>query len=423
MKKTKRYSAATLALLKDSSLSSSEVARRIGRQESCVRSARRKLGLASFAQYRCEKIKSSNLPERRQQADNDYWQRQYKELERTLVKAVKDLSAVDRLVASVKEVAPTSYSPAPKVNILVRGKRETPESAVLLFSDTHVGKITRPEQTLGFSEYNFATFLSRLKLVESAVLSILTNHTNAPLNKLVVAMLGDMLDGTLNHGSEASHHNAKFNQFFAAGHAIAQMFRNLAAHVPQLDIETVVGNHTRYGEQKKMPTENRHSNFDMFLYAFIQALTADIKNIHWNLSEQPFAVFSVEGWNFFASHGDNLRGGDKAMGIPLHSMARQMNATTQLFIKHNEKVPDYYVLGHFHRPIQIPTAMGDFTINGGFPGLDNYALDGNFNPVDPMQVFFKVHPKYGKIAEYKLHLKHAKLGTPTYDIPGVFPCV
>jgi hypothetical protein len=275
---------------------------------------------------------------------------------------------------------------------------------------------------LGFSEYNFPTLLARLKFLETSVLSILKDHTNAPINKLVIAMLGDMLDGALAHGSEAGQVNTLFNQFYQAAHAIAQFLRNLAANVNVIEMETTVGNHTRWQNQKKMPTENRYSNMDMFLYAMIEGLTKDIKNIKWKLTEQPFAIFDVEGFTIHAAHGDHWHGGDKAMGIPLHSMARQVNATTQLFHKHNAPVPDYYVCGHLHRPITLPTGLGDITVNGGFPGLDGYALTGNFNPVDPCQVFFKMHPKFGKTAEYKIQLKHAPSDQPTYQLPSRFGC-
>ncbi len=360
----------------------------------------------------------------KKKADNAYWQHQYDALNREYQKSIKQNVVIDRLIADIQSVAPLSYSPAPRISSPFRqgNAKQTPESAVLLLSDTHIGKVVRREQTLGFAQYDFPTFLARLKFLETRVLSILEGHTTAPIEELVIPMIGDMLDGSLAHGSEAAHRNTIFNQFYAGGHALAQFLRALAARVPKIRIVTCVGNHTRFGTQKKMPTENRFSNFDSFLYVFVQSLVRDILNIEWVIDEQPFAVFKVQGWTFFASHGDNLKGGDAAFGIPMHSMARQMNATTQLFHKHGAEVPQYYVLGHFHRPIQLPTGLGDFTVNGGFPGLDGYGLTGNFNPVDPAQVFFRVHPKYGKIAEYKLQLKFANMNDSTYVLPAQFPC-
>jgi hypothetical protein len=363
--------------------------------------------------------------EDRAAANESYWKDQYHRLKKDYNILVPGVAAVDRLVENVLDMAPLSYDPAPKnyPKLSPKAKHATPESAMLLLSDTHVGKIIRPEQTLGFSKYNFDVFLSRLKYLEDRITSILLNHTTAPINELVVAILGDMLDGALSHGSEVGQANTLFSQFFGAGHALAQFLRNLATLVPVVRPYTCVGNHTRWQNQRKMPTENRYSNLDQFLYAYVEALTRDIPNIHWNLNEQPYAVFDVEGFTFLAAHGDHWKGGDKAMGVPLHAMARQVNSTTQLFHKHGSPVPQYYVSGHLHREIKLPTGLGDLTVNGGFPGLDGYALDGAFNPVDPTQKFFKVHPKFGKVAEYTIQLKFAtEHDTPPYALPPVFAC-
>ncbi len=354
-------------------------------------------------------------------AASAHWQTRHKQLKAKYEKLIHERTVIDTLVSDIRSLAPLSYSPAPPVPPQ-RKASGTSQSAVLLFSDTHVGQTICPDQTLGFGEYNFSVFLSRLKYLEQSVISIRRNHTTTPIDELVVAMLGDMLHGALNHGGEADQQVALFDQYYAAGHAVAQFFRNLAPHFPKLRIKTCVGNHTRWMNQHKMPTGNRYSNLDMFMYALAQALTVDLKNVEWDLNRQPFALFEVQNHVFRASHGDHLKGGDKALGIPNHAIAREISTTTQLFAKYGRQAPHYYLCGHLHRGIQLPHALGEVIINGGFPGLDNYALAGNFNPVDPMQRLLFVHPKYGRTAEYPLSLKFAEAWTvPPYTIPGNFP--
>jgi hypothetical protein len=359
--------------------------------------------------------------EDRARVSDEVWKERYSTLAKKYEKALKENSVVESLVADIKSQAPLSYSDAPPV-VLTDRKGSKSQSAVLLFSDTHVGQIIKPEQTLGFGEYNFNIFLARLKYLEESTISILTKHTTTKIDELVVPMLGDFLHGALNHSAEAAQHVTLFTQYYSAGHAIAQFLRNLSAYVPKLRIQTVVGNHTRWGTQKKMPTENRYSNLDMFLYALVEALTHDVKKIEWNLNMQPFSLFTVQGFTFHASHGDHLRGGDKALGIPNHAFGRQLSTTAQLFAKHEQQAPHYYVTGHLHRGIQLPHALGEIIVNGGFPGLDNYALAENFNPVDAMQRLLFVHPKFGRTAEYPLSLKFAEQhDTPPYTVPAAFP--
>ena len=354
-------------------------------------------------------------------ANNDAWRDRFNDLNKKYTRVLKRVAATDLLVSEVKSLAPLSYSPMPPV-VLDRKRRaatNTPQSAVLLFSDTHVGKTVRPEQTLGHGNYNFNTFLSRLKYLEESIISIKDDHhSQTPCPELVVFMLGDMLDGSLGHANEADQRMTKFTQFYGAGHAIAQFFRHLAAHFPKVRIRTTVGNHTRWDSQKKMPTTNRFSNLDMFLYAFVRALLTDVTNIEFPLSEQPFVECDVQGYRFHGSHGDHIRGGDKALGIPNHAIGRNISVTTQLAARSGNGAPHYYVMGHLHRSITLPHALGSVLINGGFPGIDNYGLGEAFNPVDPSQRFFFVHPKYGKTATYEVDLKYAEVGAARpYMIP------
>lgn len=356
-------------------------------------------------------------------ADEKYWERKYKELHKKYHKSVKETTAVDRLVQDIKEIVPKSYNPAPKVAPKVTKKTSTPESLVVLLSDTHVGKVVESQQTLGISEYNFQVFLDRLHFLESRIISISRDHINNPLEELVIFILGDMADGSLSHGQEISTHSTIFQQVYSGAHAIAQFIRNLSRYFPKIRIESVVGNHTRFANQKKMPSDHRYSNYDQFMYAMIHGLIQNLDNVHWNLNKQPFAVTEVQGKTIFASHGDHLPStGSSAINLPLHSMSRQITSMTQLMYKAGRPAPEYYVLGHLHRTAQLPHSLGTVIVNGGFPGLDNFALQGGFTPTDPEQVMFTMHPIYGKTGTWDIKLKFAKPGESEghYQIPGEF---
>lgn len=364
--------------------------------------------------------------EDRNRAGNDFWKREYRGLESKYEKVLKERAAVDQLVAMASELAPQSYSPAPAIprpNAKGGGKGQ-PQSAVLLLSDCHIGQVIEPDQTLGFGRYDFPTFLNRLKYLEESITSILQDHTTTKIEELVVCFGGDLLHGALNHGAEASQKNTLFTQFYAGGHALAQFLRNVAPLAPKTRIYCTVGNHPRWANQKRMPTENRFSNLDSFLHAYVKSLTTAIPSIEWNLDAQPFTLFDVQNFKFHLSHGDHLRGGDRALGIPNHSVARMISSTSQLFGKTGDSSPHYYLVGHLHRSIVLPHARGSVIVNGGFPGLDGYGLASGFSPVDPSQVFFLMHPRYGKTATYDILLGNAKdLGAPPYEIPVEFPCV
>lgn len=358
-----------------------------------------------------------------------YWKRVATEAQRKLASRLHDSTAVEQLVEAAHELAPKTYDPNPPVSFFIgKGPKvkvtkagSSPQSAVLMFSDTHIGQVIAPDQTLGLGNYNFDIFLRRLARLERSVFSILQDHTTTGVPEIVVAMIGDFLHGNLQHAVEAGQVNTLFTQFYSAGHAIAQFFRNLSVLAP-VRVETAVGNHTRMPNQHKMPTDNRYSNFDQVLYAYVQALLRDCPRVTLKLTKQPFALFDIQGHAFYAGHGDHLKGGDRALGIPNHSVARSLSNTSQNFLAANLKFPNYFLFGHLHRPITLPHANGEVLVNGGFPGTDGYALMSGFNASKPSQKFFLVHPKFGKSASYDIRLDFGDVQPHGYSLPEAFCC-
>lgn len=347
----------------------------------------------------------------------EYWKARTKELQKELSTVARAETAVDILAGRIVEMAPKSYQtrvPTPVPRKTTEGQHG--QSVVLMLSDTHVGKVVEPNQTLGFGEYNTPVFLNRLERLEEAVVSIITGHVQNP-QELVIAMLGDMLDGQLQHGSEIGQKVTLVDQLFIAGHALAQFLARVATQIEKVRVVCVVGNHTRWATQKKMPTEQRYSNFDMLLYLYVQSLTREVSNIEWQINQQPFQLFELHGYVFYCAHGDHLRGGDKALGIPAHALGRQLSVNTQLFRYTDQKPPNYYLFAHLHRHIEIPHAGGQIIVNGAFPGLDGYSLTEAFNPCPPTQVLFTVHPKWGRAANYPLRLDIPPEGDNPYVIP------
>ena len=421
MKPNHPWTEAELKTVRDLTLSAESASTCICRTAAAIRGKRQRLGLVP-KKTSSPVSSTATIDDDRNRTRGDYWKQQFATLQRKYEESLRQSTAVEQLVALATDLAPTAYKPRPFVKESVRDNAGKPQSAVLLLSDTHVGQVIEPNQTLGFGRYNFEVFLARLKFLEDGVISIIRDHTTTEIPELVVCLGGDMIDGALDHGAEVGQHSTLFSQFYGAGHALAQFLRNLSAHVPRIRVQTTVGNHPRWSHQKKMPTRDRFSNLDQFLYAYIQALTRDIREINWNLDMQPFSLFEVQGFLFHLSHGDQLRGGDRALGIPNHAVGRMVSANSQMFGKTGQPSPHYYLTGHLHREISLPHARGSVIVNGGFPGIDGFGLANGFSPVDPMQVFFFVHPKYGRTATYPIQLKFAEVTADRpYDIPANFP--
>ncbi len=352
-------------------------------------------------------------------AEDDYWRDRYNEVNRKYAALVKERTVVDVLAESIRDIAPRSYETQPSRYVPPKEPVSQPQHAVLHISDSHVGQVVSADQTLTFGSYDTRIFLDRLAYLERAVTSICTQHVNTDLPVLHVCWGGDLLHGDLQHANEAGHVMTLFHQYYVAGHAFAQFIRNVSQHFRQTICHGVVGNHTRWSNQKKMPTVNRFSNLDMFCMTLMEALTREVAGVKWDLTTQPFAEFEVQGWLHRMAHGDHLKGGDRALGIPAHAVGRELSSTGQLYSKHRRRPVNYFLHGHLHRPMELPHANGDVLVNGGWPGVDEYALTNNFNPVDPQQRLYFVHPRFGRTANYYLSLRHAEPGSGAkhYTLP------
>jgi hypothetical protein len=420
----RRWTPEELQLL-NSDLPDEEVARRTGRSVTSVNIRRRPYRNAPKDVVLEPKMSGDDITDAilHPESASEYWKKRAKIAEKTLADARLDKTAAEIVAENIFEMAPKSYDcAAPLVSTYEPDETHgTPQSAVLQFSDCHIGAVVSPDQTLGLGQYSFEIFLRRLARLERSVKSIIGDHTTTDVPEIVIPMLGDMLDGALVHAAECGQSNTMVEQLHSGGHAIAQFFRNLSTIAP-LRIHGVVGNHTRWGTQHKMPTKNRNSNWDMVLYLYIQALTRDIPTIKWHLDWQPFATFEVQGFPFYAAHGDNIRGGDKTLGIPNHALGRMVSTTTQLFARKGIDTPAYYLLGHLHRPIELPHARGQVIVNGAFPGIDGFALSEYFNSSYPIQKFWLMHPKFGRSATYDLRLDLGDDTPHNYTLPTEFVC-
>lgn len=350
-----------------------------------------------------------------------HWRRKAEQLQAQIDRGQREATAAEVLCEIARELAPNSYETAPPIPKSTK-KGKSSQDAVLMLSDTHIGQVVTPEQTLNLGNYNFDVFLRRLAHLERTVCSILTDHTTTQVSEIHVAMLGDMLHGNLVHSVEAGQKSTLFEQFFSAGHALAQFLRNLSS-IARVRVHTAVGNHPRWaGLQRKMPTDNVYSNLDQFLYAYVAALLKDNTRVYLPLHKQPFAKFEVCGYRFLATHGTHLRGGDRMLGVPAHAIGRNVSSHSQLAARSGEKPAHYYLVGHLHRPMELPHALGEFLVNGAFAGIDGYALAEAFNTAVPSQKFFLVHPKFGRTACYDIQLARGDATPYHYTIPDTFCC-
>jgi len=221
-------------------------------------------------------------------------------------------------------------------------------SVVLVFSDTHFGKQTE--------WYNMDIGRKRFLSVPDK----LEEHTLPDFDEIVVALLGDMVEGediypTQNHHLEVP----AFTQMKEATDAIWHMILKLKGRFPHTKIRIICtkGNHGRVSK-----TANENSNWDNVLYYALSLIVAAAANpdITMELNYDDFYVFQVKDKRGLVNHKGVKHVGTPAMQVKIAGWAKSKDF-------------DFLLHGHWHE-WHVGNWIGKFVMgNGCMCGPDDLA--------------------------------------------------
>jgi predicted phosphodiesterase len=200
-------------------------------------------------------------------------------------------------------------------------------TAVVFVSDVHYGKRTRT--------YDRRVAEQRLTRTYGQLDEIRTRHPET--SGIVIAMLGDMVDGAEVYPAQAMYQDVPDAQRQAVELAriVAPWVEAVAARWGEAAIYAVYGNHGR------MHRAHEEQNWDHVFYRFLQQMLAG--KIPVRLNERgDGALFPVrvQGRTILLHHGDAIRAWG---GIPWYGLERRLGRWALAGY-----APDVLALGHFH---------------------------------------------------------------------------
>jgi len=186
--------------------------------------------------------------------------------------------------------------------LYVPERAEGEETAVLLMSDVHIGKLS--------PTYNAEVFVVRLERLMKSMMSIVSaQRTVRAIRKLIIVLNGDIVDAESVYPSQAVEKICAvvLDQIYT--HAVPALTHFLLfclKNFEEVEIHAVRGNHGRQNAAKW--TSSRSTNWDLVLYKTLQVATRDQPRLKWNIYEKDWkALFEVQGYGFLATHGDMIR--------------------------------------------------------------------------------------------------------------------
>jgi UDP-2,3-diacylglucosamine pyrophosphatase LpxH len=276
------------------------------------------------------------------------------------VKTLTEAKLLSTLEQAVKSVKPTRV----KIKKVTKHKGKRNMTMELMLSDLHYGK----------KSDTFDLVIARQRMTELIAVmkrEIAENQKLFNVEKLIVALIGDIIESYTMHGLESSM-SSEFSNSVQVKEAIESLFYDAIVPLAELgipiDIPAVTGNHDRHDPYRTMFNPGE-TNLTWIIYNALDLLIkqSNLKHVKMNIPKDSFCIVNIYGNNCLIEHGDQFKSTAKAV-IEKHMQAR----STQLGL-----IIDFFRFGHWHE--YLCYGRGRMICNESLTGQDSYAKVMGFN--------------------------------------------
>lgn len=300
---------------------------------------------------------------------------------------------IEKLCGDVEVSEPPAWLIRP-----IRGKA-LPGVPVAMWSDWHWGEVVARDQIGGVNEFDMAIAHERARSLVERTIYLLTQHVvNPKYPGVVVNLGGDMMSGDIHDELTATNEQPLMPALLDLYGVLRWALTAIADQFGQVFVPCVAGNHGRNTRKPRMK-ERAHTNFDWLLYRFLAESFAGDKRIRFFIPDGPDARYSVFGWRYLLTHGDQFRGGDGMIGHfgPVLRGQRKKQARNTAI----GQSFDVMIHGHFHTYFPTQRIIG----NGSLKGYDEFANMMNFDYEPAMQALWLTHPEHGVTMHMPVYLQ------------------
>jgi hypothetical protein len=270
----------------------------------------------------------------------------------------------------------------------------TKETLLLHLSDWHYGERVDKEGTRGHNTYDTVIAADRAYAVTAGAISIANKMRRGrgwDFNRLVVAVNGDMVTGTIH---ELERHSDPGNIIWSTwecGELLAMCLRQLAAAFPKVDVYVTSGNHGRLPDARRMQSKDPTRNWDTVVALFAKAILSQVENVRIEIPNSYAVSYEIEGTTVLQSHGHDIKSWS---GIPWYGINRFLGNYNGLEAARGGRI-GAYLFGHFHSQTNITYPGGEAFVNGSLVGGSEWTINALGRSDRPCQMMLAFHPEYG----------------------------
>lgn len=319
-----------------------------------------------------------------------------------MVRRSRDVEAgVQRVVS---ELSPASRRQTWEefVEDLLSRHRETPQwvaergapskSTIVgtILSDIHFEESVVPDQIFGLNEYSPEIAAVRLQRYFNGVPRIAKEVLSGLNHRGVTIVLGgDNFSGTIHEELAETNVLTSPQAILRLSALLSAGIKLLAEEFGRVHVVGVPGNHSRLSKKHRYKGTALH-NLDWLLYGMVQRDLESDQRVTWQISSGTDVLFSMFGWRFLATHGDQARGG-KGVVTGMYGPLLGLLARRRKWAAQTGNTFDYMLLGHWHYHDKV----GPVIANGSVVGYNEYAQQGSLDFQTPQQAFWVTHPLRG----------------------------
>ena len=304
----------------------------------------------------------------------------------------------DEAVVAIYEAAYDAFTTlniAPIKKPVIKSAPGVPETAVAVFADWQLGKVT--------PDYNSNVTAERIELYTEKLLEITEiQRKHHPVNDLHVWMLGDIVEGEeIFPGQAHLIDSGLYRQVGVNGPEILTKFlRTALENFEHVHVTGVIGNHVAFcGRGRKQ--HDPETNMDRLLYQILRLIFMDEPRITFNIPDGKgerhwYAVDTIGSYSSLLIHGDQLPSPNAFHGYYKKIMGWKDGAIPEHF--------DDVFMGHYHQSFKMTIGSVTLRISGSPESYNTYAQEFFSSMSRPSQQLMYVHPENGLTCEYSIWL-------------------
>jgi hypothetical protein len=313
--------------------------------------------------------------------------------------AEKNKNVKDEAILAVYEAAYDAFLdfelPPIKQNQITSGKSGAGETAVAVFGDWQLGKVT--------PSYNSEVLGKRIEAYADKLVEI-TNiqRTHHPVDNLHVWLLGDIVEGEeIFPGQSHLIDSGLYRQVGVNGPEILGNFlRTALQNFKHVHVTGVIGNHGAVGGRARKQ-HDPETNMDRLLYKIVELIFKDEPRITFNIPDGKgernfYAVDTIGSYSSLLIHGDQMPAPSASYGYYKKVMGWKDGAIPE----HFEDV----FMGHYHQQVKMTIGSSLLRISGSPESHNTYAQEYFSSMSRPCQHLMFVHPDNGVTSEYSIWL-------------------